>query len=217
MANISSAFGTFKLFGVWNEEMIKNINILREEWDSWYYGIHFHEEFDVWMCEYNFHGSGRWSYSPNLEMLGVWTKSDNKSDVIKAYTELCVEMELRASYIEIDYADEEGGSGILYKATAEITAKDGDFIYKETSYEPYEYTPENLVEVGFYDSMEDYHDSNCDGECVYCGYESCSKRLESDKTDDMIKDTMPYFSNSSTDADSAFESATSEELMSLFS
>jgi len=176
MANISDAFGTYTLCGTWSDEMIKRANILRDEWGDWYYNTIIDEEFNAEQTEYSFLGSGRWAYCWNLESLGTWTKNDAEDKVLKAYIELCRDMEKNGAYIQIDYADDECGCGVLYEATARISAKDGEFVYEEIECENYEYTPENLIKLHFYEDIDDFLESNCFEDCDECGHKKlCEK------------------------------------------
>ena len=176
MANISEAYGTFTLCGTWSDEMIKNANILREEWSDWCYNTIIDEEFNAEQTEYSFLGSGRWAYCRNLEYLGGWSKDTDKSEVLKAYAELCCDMEKNEAYIQIDYADEESGCEVLYESTAKISAADGEFVYEELECEDYKYSPENLVKLDFYGSVEDFLESNCFEDCEECSYSRLCKK-----------------------------------------
>ncbi|MDR0287808.1 MAG: hypothetical protein LBI03_08940 [Clostridiales bacterium] len=162
MANISCPSGTFKLIGNWTQTMIVNINIIKKEWEEWWYNTVVEGNFALNKTSLPFWGQGRWAYSHNLERIGESTGSGTKASITTAYLSLCKEMESQDCYIEVDYVDEEGGCLVLYEATAKLYAKDGKLIVAETNYTEYQYNKENLKKLGYeYEELDD-DDKNYD-------------------------------------------------------
>ena len=186
MANLSSAFGTFKLCGTWTEEMIKNINALKKEWAEWDYWTCISDDFNNDQLNSTFSACGRWAYNHNLESLGAWTKLNKNAEILNAYNTLCDDMEKSSAYIEIGYTDEESGCEVLYTATAKISAIDGEFLYEETEYMEYDYNPENLIKLEVYEDIDNLLESKCFNQCEYCNYKKlCEQnKLEGENLND---------------------------------
>jgi hypothetical protein len=197
MANLSSAYGTFNLHGAWSYEMINNLNILKKEWADWYYWTNIEDEFNLNQRSNTFTGCGRWAYNSNLEILGESIERSDNSDTKNAYINLCALMESSGAYIEVNYTDEECGFNVLYTATAKFSATTDGFIYEETAYEGYDYTPDNLVQLGFYEDINSFLENNCWDDSESCGYtELCGQQEKSCKqrkpTDEKPKNGDEY-------------------------
>ena len=169
MANISSAYGSMTLKGVWTTALIRDLNMIASEvWAKWYYDIQL-DPFDADALQDNqaaaFSGSGRWAFCLNLESLGRWTASEvaAKPEFGAVFNELIIEMQKRGLTIEVSYSDEEGGCLELYSQTG-ILSSDGETLaYKVTSEENYEYNWENYIEVtGDEDALDMLVESLCE-------------------------------------------------------
>ena len=109
-----------------------------------------------------FNAAGRWSYGNNLEQIGVWTSQSHSEKVRAAYAELCRELAKRVAedglpgaWIRVYYKEDERGCQILRECEGEVNLNNGALTGFVTNTEDYEYTAENLVSLGFYDSIED--------------------------------------------------------------
>ena len=161
MANISEPSGTFHLAGEWTPEMIKTFNIIKKEWEEFWYNTTIEEEFENSGDTLKFWGQGRWAYSYNLINLGGTTEVSDKDEIRNAYAALCLEMESNNARIVVEYFDRESGCQVLYEATAELFGQNGKLVCVETNYVEYDYNDENLDKLGY---MEDDFDDGSEDE-----------------------------------------------------
>ena len=176
MANLSDAYGNMILRGDWTPSMIDNLNIIKEEWGSWDFATHVTDDFKSVDIEVPFNACGRWCYDNNLFHIGNWTKESKKEKVLNAYQRLCDELKSKidengdyTAYIEVNFSEEECGNDILRTCKSEIYLCTEDMIGQHLSGDmlmnnltakiieenDYDYTNENLVELGFYESLEE--------------------------------------------------------------
>ena len=100
-----------------------------------------------------FWGTGRWSYSSNIECFAKWSMDE--------ITEECKSILSDNDWsIVFDYSDSESGCGLLIEAVVEIKHSKGDSFDKfeiiNGEYTEYKFTGENLVKLDYFDSMEDF-------------------------------------------------------------
>jgi hypothetical protein len=153
MANVSGAAGTFKLEGAWTQRMRDDLNVISEEWRSWYYNTDIFETFSADSPEVGFVANGRWAYNLNLEELGEWTENSCQRDpaLQEVYRRLCADMRDNDCRILVKYCDEEPGNGVLYTSEALIESDGTTLTHLEVDSVRYEYTRENLLELDVYD------------------------------------------------------------------
>lgn len=94
-----------------------------------------------------FWGIGRWTYEANCRNFWEWLKNGVKEHHLEKEFE---EIKNKDFEIILEFNDEEGGCAVLYEMLYRITHKKGEDkttneICSETDYD---YTPENLVELG---------------------------------------------------------------------
>lgn len=91
--------------------------------------------------EFSFIGTGRWTYSNNLDWFFNIKKKD---DIITNYDRLVL-----GTIIDVDFIDEEAGDEILYTYKASLHAKHNkygefDTVRENEEHVGYEHTPENI-------------------------------------------------------------------------
>ncbi|GHU54399.1 hypothetical protein AGMMS49975_14750 [Clostridia bacterium] len=120
MANISNAFGTIHLKGKWTASMLKNFNIINEQWADYYYCTSA-DPFSEGELSQPFVGSGRWAYLNNLEMAANWCVSENNACTTKALLDLIEAMrQNHDSRIEFEYTEDEPGCQFLQTVNAKL-------------------------------------------------------------------------------------------------
>ena len=142
--------------------MIDNLNVIQKIWSNGEYGTYLDDDFTSVDVSAPFNATGRWDYSNNLEQIGIWTAENNNEQIRKAYDELCAELSdkidtavLPTAWVAVYFKEDECGYQILRECHAEINLHNGNltgFIIETTDYD---YTVENLVSLGFYDSIDD--------------------------------------------------------------
>jgi len=105
-------------------------------------------------AEDTFYGAGRWVYETNIELCYKWleaSKDDNEET-----KKLWAELNKHNWRLTFDFVDEEGGNQVLYEAVAEVIHKANEDKAEVNfcSREDYDYTPENLVDLGVYETLE---------------------------------------------------------------
>lgn len=173
MANISSAFGQIVIKAK-STEAIKNLIILQEEFER---NSHYETELSAFhlneyelgkdiienaietkdgyfIYEDNFTASGRWSFKSNVKwFLDSLEFEENDSEEIRKLKEQCQKEEYA---IQFDINDEESGSQFIVSAVATIDYNPEqnikDYTYDITT--DYDYTVENLINLGFYEDGE---------------------------------------------------------------
>lgn len=164
MANISSAFGTItiKVEGG-RPDIIEDFTYLFGEvlGGGWYYTATNDWEYDGNEATATFDGCGRWTYQTNAEMTYEWIKNGIprvKDETIRAELQsIWDELNQLDWSINYEFVDEECGNGVLYEQDCYVEHKAGEdeARYNEGNFTSYDYTPENLVELGFQDSIEE--------------------------------------------------------------
>lgn len=173
MANISNAFGqiTIKAKSI---EAIKNLIILQKEFektscyetnlDSFKLNNHqlekdikdnaLHTDNNYFIYDDNFNATGRWSFESNVSwFLDSLEFEDSDSEELRKLKEQCKKQKYE---IHFDINDEENGCQFIVSAIASIhydPKKDvKDYTYDITT--DYDYTVENLINLGFYEDGE---------------------------------------------------------------
>ena len=155
MANISSAYGHIEIKMKGARELAELINKTLKPCE-YYTSIDLESPEDDepdYFCS-RFWGCGRWSYEANCERFWDWLKQGAEEQKCE---DLLEKIRQKDFEIILEFDDEEGGMGVLYEMTYVIKHKAGEdkvegYIAEE---EDYDYIPENLVELGLYDSIED--------------------------------------------------------------
>ena len=162
MANGSDVYGIISLVGDWTTEMIKNLNIIKKEWNNWSYYTDVHGDFNKNELTLDFSAIGRWSYDVNLREIGAWITENRFEETEAAYKNLCGALKLKIDdaneptvWIEVDFKEHEPGCCILRECSAKIKMQDNNLVGHITNKSDYEYTAENLVELGFHDIIEE--------------------------------------------------------------
>lgn len=167
MANCSDAYGdmVIKIKGETDEETVSLLYLFKEYWDkvmvkdcSYYAEIFdWHTEWeDEGLVGYGqFNGCGRWAFEANCRFTYDWLKQG-----VERYPELKEDWERLNAHdwsVEYFFKDEEGGCEVLYEMDylVEHYAGEDKAHNSIVSEEDYDYTPENLVKLGFYDNIED--------------------------------------------------------------
>lgn len=171
MANVSDAFGEIEIrvkAKTVDEEkrLIGNMKKLFDEVMSGKGGAYYSteiEEFDCelgdggildWVGRGKFRGLGRWAFEANCRYTYGWLK--HGVEVHKELEPLFNELNNYDWSITYDFVDAEGGCGVLYEMVAVVNHKQGeDRADMSVQYvDDYEYTPENLVKLNFYDNID---------------------------------------------------------------
>jgi hypothetical protein len=125
MATTSEVIGTMTLIGQWDDEMIKNLNIVKGEWEKWYYHITLSHDFSATNTPVPFTATAKWIFDVDLIRLGCAVDTVFKSpDAIASYKKLCelladkTKDEEPTAYIELDFSEQ--GYEMLRKCTAII-------------------------------------------------------------------------------------------------
>ena len=162
MANYSNVYGTMKLKGDWNENMINNLNKFLHAWvkgicvDN--YDV---QNFSKEEPETGFSADGIYQeYSDPPIAYGVTLMSVDKfvplndSETQEAYNNLCDEIRNNiyenTPYIFIEF-DEHIHQIALHRCKAKIEFTNNKFTGEIISIITYEYTKNNLAELGFCD------------------------------------------------------------------
>lgn len=175
MANISDAYGDFmlKIVGKDMNETASLSALFKDYWKKTmcdgccYYTEVYDWQSDVedgdlvWRGQFN--GCGRWTFEANCRNTFDWLKQGaEKSDELRKAWE-----EINKHYwvVEYDFQDEEGGCGVLYTMGCYVEHQPNEdrALYSINYEDDYEYTPENLVELGFYGDIEDAKEACGDG------------------------------------------------------
>lgn len=173
MANISSAYGHIEITAKEPRKVAEAIDkILGPKRACYYTELDLNdieEEKDGYLCT-RFWGCGRWAFECNLNYFWDWCKNakdGHKEDIDRKELAEAYEY-LKSQDFELlfDFNDEEGGCQVLYEMIYWINHEAGkDAVYSgQRSVQEYEYSPENLVELGICESIDDAKE--------YCGYES---------------------------------------------
>jgi hypothetical protein len=117
MANISTVFGSVSLRGKWTDDMLKNLNVLRKDWATYYYNTEIDDDFSEDSLEQSFIASGRRTYINNLTNLADWS-ADNAADAVRDLAKAMSEQ--TDSGIIFNYTEDEPGSCFLQTASVEI-------------------------------------------------------------------------------------------------
>jgi hypothetical protein len=130
MSNTSNAYGTIELVGDWDNKMCDALNMVKREWELWYYSICVKGRFAPNRKSLPFDAIGRWTFSSSLGRLKNWIEAglDENPEFATAYAELTHEMELRQCRIDFDYTDEERGTRVLYEGRASFFSANGSFL-----------------------------------------------------------------------------------------
>lgn len=101
-----------------------------------------------------FWGCGRWAYEANCRNFWEWLKNGVKEHHLEKEFEKIKNKDFE---IVLEFNDEEGGFEVLYEMTYLIHHTAGkDEVRGEVAEEKnYDYTPENLAELGIYDNIND--------------------------------------------------------------
>ena len=152
MANCSMVDGSMTLDGVWTDEMLMCMNIVKNQWAMWIYSIRVDEDFSKGCLSQIFNGCGRWEFNNNLRELDSWTKNEFGSNpgLEVAYKKLTTEMQMRSCYIDFIYSDEEHGASFFRDGTARFQAVDNVLI-GSISEQDYDYGWKDYIEQGFDD------------------------------------------------------------------
>ena len=161
MANSSGINGQMVLDGRWTPSMIEKLNVVKSEWSNWYYYIIL-EDFVSEDQPLPFTANGNWRFDATLDKLNDWTLGTNRNEIMIAYTLLCNEMlsdvdefNISNARMLLSFVEEEGGCMLLREATAEILCSASQGLYGIiTSSVEFEYTKENLVKLGFCNSID---------------------------------------------------------------
>ena len=154
MANISSAYGHIEIKMKGARELAELINKTLKPCE-YYTSIDLESPEDDepdYFCS-RFWGCGRWSFEANCERFWDWLKQGAEEQC----EDLLEKIKQKDFEIILEFDDQEGGMGVLYEMTYVIKHKAGEdkvegYIAEE---EEYDYTPENMVELGIYDNIED--------------------------------------------------------------
>ena len=113
------------------------------------------DKYTEWVGHGEFQGYGRWAFEANCRYTYDWLKNgvERKPELKPLFDELN-EHDWSITY---DFSDSEGGCEVLYEMVYQVDHKAGeDSVVAEVKYEDdYDYNPENLVRLGFYDNLED--------------------------------------------------------------
>ncbi len=161
MANISDANGKI-MIECDSKEVLLELERCFEVAESWYYSTNLEDECEKQentstfkeSAEYEFYGTGRWSYQNNIESFFRWLTSHKETLNWKL-------LEDSDFVITFDYTDEECGERFIYKATDKLVHKADDKLPEGISfvtedYQGYEYNIVNLVKVCGYDFWEEF-------------------------------------------------------------
>jgi hypothetical protein len=163
VANASDVInGKMTLEGEWTQSMIDNLNVIQKEWGNSKYGTYVDEDFTASDIPVQFSAVGRGDYSNNLQQIGIWIAKSDDEKVRNAYDKLCAELSEKVSianlptaWISISFKENESSSQILQECKGEINYYNGNLTGFVTETEEFDYTPKNLVEMGFYDDIND--------------------------------------------------------------
>lgn len=167
MANISSAFGDITI-EVEGEKALKDFTYLFDKVlgieNACYYTATNGWKYQDGEANATFDGCGRWVYENNAEMTYEWIKNGIEAlkdeDEKKQLQEIWASLNEKDWQIIYDFSDEECGCECLYQmeCMVEHKAYDSEASYSVISHTYYDYTPDNLVELGYCDSLEEAKD-----------------------------------------------------------
>jgi hypothetical protein len=167
MANVSSATGTLYIEGPWKKKDCINLAYLLAFQDATdHYGfylepINYVIDNLIVNKSIGFSGSGRWSFTNNLEQFHNWTKdgySEHLNNLLpiefrtseEAYktmrSELLISMLLNKLKIVLDFKDYEGGVSMAYHAVGTITTTHTYYTVDHTHETFFEYIEEEFYE-----------------------------------------------------------------------
>lgn len=167
MANISDAFGTIVI--VAEEDVAEKLaRLIKTTQERVEYSTFIDYEKDIsWYktsegYKFYFNGNGRWTYYDNAKWLYGWIRHDVYSEGREEfYKRNGVDVEeMRRIFediqgadwkIQFDFADAEGGCAVLYRQLCMLEHEKGkdECIFYDQEYKEYDYTAENLRELGF--------------------------------------------------------------------
>lgn len=161
MANCSSASGNITFKNKDLTDLARFIYYFNKLNGYAYYGTYIDELYDLdynqtyefvkenallndkkeYELDFSFIGTGRWTYSNNLNWFFNIKKND---DIITNYDKLIL-----GTIIDVDFVDEEGGCEVLYTYTASLHAKHNkygefDTVKENEEHVGYEHTAENI-------------------------------------------------------------------------
>lgn len=159
MANISDAYGTACFVAdtpedvVWLRDLYAGICAKFEYYTDFskldYEPVLNGEKYE---SECSFIACGRWTFENNISLMTEWVISTLEEQGRRADAERLSGTVFRISF---DYTDYEPGCEVLYQAYASIWHDRDGTDYEIANYDGYDITPENLVKLGFYDSIEE--------------------------------------------------------------